>query len=385
MRTSRLHTVRVRCRRQPSLNECEKLAAEIVQGKSAPKDQAQALYEWVAKNITYGGNCIGIGAVVPRDLAFVLDNKMGDCKDHATLLQALLAARGISGTQALVNAGSVYGFPKVPVVSMVNHVINYLPAFDLSLTPRRIRPRLACCLSRTRTNRCCWSKDSRPGEDPGFTIGSNRQRTKSIVKIAQNGSVSGSVKVFQKGDSAVQTRASARTMSKDWEAKFVKNMFFGRAWSVAASSTRMTPPRSPMFYHYKADLSVEKFVKLPGSGAFYVYPLLGSAGSVRDFLNYSMEPEKEAEVTCTSGALTEDYGIVLPRTMKVLSIPDDLKIANDFLAYDAVYSLKDNVLTVKRGIDDRTRGDICSPQILAQYKDIGEKVMDDLKSQVLYK
>ena len=30
---------------------------------------------------------------LPRDLTFVLDNKMGDCKDHATLLQALLAAK----------------------------------------------------------------------------------------------------------------------------------------------------------------------------------------------------------------------------------------------------------------------------------------------------
>lgn len=141
--------------------------------------EARALYDWVATHITYAGNCIGIGAVVPRDLPFVLDNRMGDCKDHATLLQALLAARGIKSTQALVNA--------------------------------------------------------------------------------------------------------------------------------------------------------------------------------------------------------------VPKQMKVLSVPDNLKIANGFLSYTAAYKLKGNVLTVKRTLDDRTKGNVCSPQVMLEYKKFAEKAMDDLKSQVLYK
>ena len=76
-----------------------KLADDIAKDAKTPRDAAQALYTWVARNITYAGNCVGIGAVVPRDLDFVLDNHMGDCKDHATLLQALLAARGIASTR----------------------------------------------------------------------------------------------------------------------------------------------------------------------------------------------------------------------------------------------------------------------------------------------
>ena len=107
------------------------LAAEIVGERTAPREQAQALYEWVARRITYAGNCIGLGAVVPRDIDFILDNRMGDCKDHATLYQALLAARGIPSSQALINAGSAYRLPRVPVVSMVNHVLNYLPTLNL--------------------------------------------------------------------------------------------------------------------------------------------------------------------------------------------------------------------------------------------------------------
>ena len=364
----------------------QKLAAEIVKDKSAPKDQAQALYEWVAKNITYGGNCIGIGAVVPRDLPLVLDNKMGDCKDHATLLQALLAARGIKGTQALVNAGSVYGLPKIPVVSMVNHVINYLPAFDLFVDSTSNSTPFGMLPFQDEDKPVLLVEGYKNGtKTPASPVGSNRQQTKSILKIAQNGSISGSVEVFQKGDSAVQTRAWARTVSKDWEADFLKNMFLQQGMIGSGKIDKDDPTALTDVYHYRAEMSVEKFVKLPGSGAFYIYPLLGSAGSIQNFLTYSMEPEKEADVTCTSGALTEEYEIVLPKTMKVLSIPDDLKIDKDFLAYNATYRLKDNVLTVKREIDDRTKGNVCSPQIFVAYKEFGEKVMDDLKSQVLYK
>ncbi len=107
------------------------IAQEAVKGKESVRDKVRALYDWVTTNIAYAGNCIGVGAVVPRDQDFVIDNKMGDCKDHATLLQALLSTQGIESTQVLVNAGSQFKLRKIPVSSDVNHVFTYVPALDL--------------------------------------------------------------------------------------------------------------------------------------------------------------------------------------------------------------------------------------------------------------
>lgn len=122
-----------------------------------------------------------------------------------------------------------------------------------------------------------------------------------------------------------------------------------------------------------------------GSGAFYIYPPYSIGGSIHDTLRGDMNPEKDVGIACTSGELSEDYVIRLPKSAKILSIPDDLKINNDVLRYTASYRLKGNVLTVKRTLEDRTKGNVCSPAFMADYKKVAEKIMDNVKEQVLYK
>ena len=87
-------------------------ADELTTGITAPYDQAKTLYTWVARNIRYAGNCIGVGSVVPHDAEMVLSNRLGDCKDHTALLQALLAAKGIDSMPVLVNSGDRYKLPE---------------------------------------------------------------------------------------------------------------------------------------------------------------------------------------------------------------------------------------------------------------------------------
>jgi hypothetical protein len=377
----------VRARPKAAVSErVRKLADEVVKDRTTPRDRARALYEWVATNITYAGNCIGVGAVVPHDISFILDNRMGDCKDHATLLQALLSAKGIKSTQALVNAGSAYRLPKIPVISNVNHVINYLPELDLfadstsSSTPFGMLP---------------FSDVGKPVllvdgyregvKTPVPAIGSNRQHLKTVVQIKPDGSASGEIDVTLRGIFAVGTRAALRRMSKDQKEDMVKNVLSGMGFNGSGSVDHDDPKELLDTLHYHIKFEVKDFLSLPGPGAFAIYPLFSTEAPVQGFLGAATEPVETVDTACSSAISEEEYTYRFPKHTKILAVPDDAKVANDFLSYRATYRLKGDTLAAKRVFDDRTPGNICSPAMASAFKKFAIQAAKNVKAQVLYK
>ena len=111
------------------------LAADIV-GDRTGLDAARAIYDWVTVNIRYIAVYLNPNdGWVPHDAAEVLKNGYGDCKDHTVLMQALLAARGITGQAALIEWGNRYADLPLGTPLEFNHAIIYLPDYDLYLNP----------------------------------------------------------------------------------------------------------------------------------------------------------------------------------------------------------------------------------------------------------
>lgn len=361
------------------------LAEQITEGKTRPQEQAQAIYEWVATQISYGGNCVGLGSVVPHNIDFILTNKMGDCKDHATLLQALLSARGIRSTQALINAGSIYVLPKIPVVSSVNHVINYLPDFDLYLDSTSNSTPFGMLPLGDRGKPVLFVENFKDGAMTPTPRCAQNQILVSTLKIKQDGSISGSIDATLKGDAAVTVREWARKLSHNDEEDFVKNVF--RAAGVNATGKLIKDDPSPLTdsYHFRIIISrAEKFLKSLHGGAFSLYPILAGRG-IRGMVPTGSEQEIPYDVACSSGAATESYVIELPKGMKVLRIPKNIKASNSVQSYQATYYLKHGVLIAQRNFEDHTPTSVCSPDISAEYAQLGSKITDNLLEQVIYK
>jgi transglutaminase-like putative cysteine protease len=367
--------------------QVQALANEIAKDQKTPRDTARALYDWVATNITYAGNCIGTGAVVPHDITFILKNKMGDCKDHATLLQALLSAKGIQSTQALINAGSSYRLAKVPVVSRVNHVINYLPAFDLfvdstsSTTPFGMLPM-------TSQDKPALLVDGLKAgvKTPAAQPGTNGQTMKTRIKINDDGSVTGDVEIGLKGAYAADSRAGLRNLSKEQAEELVKNVLQGMGYS--GSGKFESDDASPLLntFKYKASFEFKNFTQLPGAGAFYIHPVFYSNAPVANYASAGFDDTETMEdFACSNGSSSEEYVFTFPKKMKVLAVPDNISVKTANQTYKATYHLKGKQLTVTRQVDDITRGNVCGPSIAAQYKDFSKKVMQNLKAQVVYK
>jgi transglutaminase-like putative cysteine protease len=96
-----------------------------------PREQARALYDWVSQHVRYVGIELGAGGLIPHDADWTLSNQFGDCKDHAVLFASLLKAKNIPAQMVLINAHPRYTLSVVPEISDFDHMIVWLPSFNL--------------------------------------------------------------------------------------------------------------------------------------------------------------------------------------------------------------------------------------------------------------
>ncbi len=113
--------------------QIQTIADKIAKGASGHRAQAQKLYEWVSSHIRYVGVELGAGAMIPHAAQTVLTNGYGDCKDHVTLLGALLKAEGIDSEAVLIDSTNDYSLTKAPSFIGLDHVITYIPELKLFL------------------------------------------------------------------------------------------------------------------------------------------------------------------------------------------------------------------------------------------------------------
>jgi len=151
---------------------------------------------------------------------------MGDCKDHATLLQALLSAKGIESTQALINAGGSYSLPRVLVASVVNHVITYVPEMDLFLNSTAATVPFGSLPERAAGKPALLVDGHVQGmKTPPLRAGQDWQRMKTRLNILRDGSVKGSLQLQLGGRPAVAARDQFRNFSRSDADQLVKRYF----------------------------------------------------------------------------------------------------------------------------------------------------------------
>jgi TPR repeat protein/transglutaminase-like putative cysteine protease len=110
------------------------LARQIVGDAADDRLKAERIFNWVVKSIRYVGIGFADGGYISQPVADIVRVRYGDCKAHATVLKALLAAQGIDAELAIVNAGAQYTITSVATPNF-DHAIVYLPKFELYLDP----------------------------------------------------------------------------------------------------------------------------------------------------------------------------------------------------------------------------------------------------------
>jgi len=360
------------------------LAAQLVGNKQTPQAQARALYDWVARNITYGGNCIGIGAVVPRDLDVVLDNRMGDCKDHATLIQALLAAENIESEQALVNAGDMYDLPPVPVVAALNHVINYVPGMKMFLDSTASYVPFGMVPSSLGEKPVLLVSHFKEGTKvPATAQYGHEQILRTKIWISSDGTATGTTQISLKGDPAMSTRYYMRRLRGDQEEYAVRAVLKSQGMHGAGTIQKDDPTELLDVYNYGFSYKLEDLLVLASTTGMPIQPVVASTLPISAFVNGAYEPTPKKTTRCGGGHSIEEYEYVFPSSLTIVGYPKDYSFSSPAVDYEATYRKAGNSLKIRRELRDKTATNVCSSEYEEAYKKSARTIMRDIKSQVL--
>lgn len=365
------------------------LARSIVGPRTDPRERARLLYEWVSTHITYAGNCIGVGAVVPRDTDGVLDNKMGDCKDHATLLQALLAAEGIRSEQVLINAGELYDLPATPVVSTVNHVLNYLPEQGLYLDATAKQVPFGYLPSNAYAKPVIHVGAARAlATTPAESADKTMQRVHTQLKINAQGGATGSLRVEFTGTQAAHMREYMRDLQGDAERDFVRKVLASAGYKGRGVLDKGDLAEGKALsdqYGFGVGFEIDNYLQGGMQGAFVLAPVVSLPLSVVRYAALDDFTAPRRRVRCYGYHSLETYDIALERGVAFTRLPDNFKTRNPQLNYSGSYQRTKTGAKVVREIHDTTPQGLCTPEYMAEWNAQAEPIVQSLQGQIFYK
>lgn len=366
-----------------------RLADRITNGIAGRRQQAKALYNWVSKNIRYVAIYFGLGGVVPHKADDIIDNAYGDCKDHATLLQALLEAKGIRSSQALVNAKNLYTLPKTPLSSDIfNHSINYLPKYHLfldttlgqapfgRLAPQEYgKPALVVNAGSGRPQ-IISIPDTVPAQDQAKSL------TRALLH--SNGDVTGKVYFADKGMFKALDRKILSTVPKGMQAQVAGRLISRMGVQGSGDLDYNDPDDLSKPLKFRGQFYLPSYADLSGDGAFQfpvgIPDLMGMGMRLAHIISL---PSRSMPFICPANRRIQSIQLALPESLQP-RLPRPVKFSNALGSYQSTYELKGHLLKVKRVLSLDSKSATCKANQYAQLQALYSKAIKDMRQQVLY-
>ena len=356
------------------------LALDLTRELDEPRAKALALADWVRRNIRYVGVYIGAGGVVPHPAATVLANRYGDCKDHASLLEALLAAIGIDSSGALINSGNAYRLPRIPTLGVFNHVITYVPSLDLYLDSTAETIAAGYLPSSDLGKPVLLTSNGKMAVTPSTQV--EKTRTVTWFGVKQNGHSSFSVSKLSAGAIAEPFRQAVRDTKPADRDQFVQRMLQGLGQKGVGVFDAGKLDGSGDEYRMSFSGTSENFIDLPGpTGLATSFNFWGGLGET--VASFSQERERSQDFVCPGIDAEDVTGFEFPKSVRIIALPKPLALRDANFTYAANYKRKGNTVVVKRQLRFSHDGVVCTPAEYQRMQPLVERIMRDLKSQLI--
>jgi hypothetical protein len=363
--------------------EIRALADEITKGITDRRAQAAAIDTWVKRNIRYVAVYLSIGRVVPHDAATVLKNKFGDCKDKVTLMSALLAAKGIASEAALINLGPAYLLPEPPTLAVLNHVIIYLPDFDLYDDPTASVEAFGTLSGEAYDKPVVRvsATGASLAHTPPLKPEDHTAQVKTTVRFAADGTISGQTEERSTGILGGGLRYAGGLVQQVGQETVVQRQLqsFNTPGSGHFELGGFAELRDPVVI--KNEFKLNDRFKTPAPAGIAVIPV-GMPFLVRpgNHLFGARLSGRQSAFACLAGSQSEDIDAIFDPALPMPSPLAAVSIDNTFFTYRSTYRIEDRTLKIHREFVSRVWRQVCLPETEAQITADLNKVRADVYS-----
>jgi hypothetical protein len=304
------------------------LAHQLTAGLPDTRARVLALSDWVRQNVRHGAD-----------------------KDHATQLQAMLAAIGIDSTPALVNGGNAYRLPDAPVLAVLDHMILYVPALDLFVDPAAASFRAGYLPPALLGKPVLLLRSGTFAMTP--VLQPQKVRAVATVDVGQDGHVDFNVDRTVSGALAEPLRTSPllRDVKPGNDNDTLTLSATGDIGHVRAGRTLAT--------HHPAWSAVDAAVA----------GLTQQRDRRRDFVCPAVDAEDETRLR-------------LPADLRFASLPGPASVITGGIFYRATYVRESDGVLVKRRLTFRHGRATCTPEDNRAMQPALERIRRDLRSRV---
>lgn len=363
--------------------ELQTLADDITKEHKLPEAQAEAIYDWVNKNVRYLAIILDRGGWIPNDAATIVTNRYGDCKDYTILIKTLLKAKNIDSIPTVVRADETNWFTSVPSIYYFNHMILYIPSlnkFADATVPNSKLGEISDVLHGKKG--VLLGRNGSIVSLPLSKKNLNSSNSNSKVELQLNGDAKAITDLI-----LMQSLKSMGMEKYDSESKrnfsLGMRLLFAR-FEIDATTELIELKKSDDendSTSMKLEIVVNQFTEYKKTGSFEVPPLV-------NFANWSVfksiiESEKRTTpINLGQIETNELYEIKFPKGIKIESVPANMNFENSIGSYISDYKLIDNVVSVKRDFTFKKKYiEILEYQ---EFREFLQRVLADVKSQITY-
>jgi transglutaminase-like putative cysteine protease len=367
-------------------DEIKQLADKLTKGVTDRREMARRLYDWVNLNIRYVATYVGAGGYVPHAATEVLRNRYGDCKDHVTMLEALLAAKGIESSPAIVNLGGSYLLPKVPSRTPFNHAITYLPEFDLFVDSTDHLAPFGVLGDRVADKPVIVTKRHDPlMRTPPLDAADNSVEVTSEATLNPDGSVEGKSRAILRGAHSGWIRSTLADASDsqmdEWSGGWLHDVGLEGTSSLGADD----PYTLDDAFAVAGQFSTKSLLDLTQPGAFYIPESYLMSYTLKKLADDTLEASTDVNVICGAFSAVEKTTIMLPKNIEILSLPKDVDESKGRIEYQSNYSMMDGKIAVTRRFTDRSLHGQCTPAETRDQMEIARAMQRDLQKLILFR